>query len=57
LDSHFIDQFDLPSDIWKQEIRELPYEIECQASDRRDAQAHDAALLLCGDRSLSLIFS
>jgi hypothetical protein len=38
-------------------FRELPYEIECQASDRRDAQAHDAALLLCGDRSLSLIFS
>jgi hypothetical protein len=37
-------------------FRELPHEIEWQASDRRDAQAHDAALLFCGDRSLSLIF-
>jgi hypothetical protein len=38
-------------------FRELPDEIEWRASDWRNAQAHDAALLLCGDRSLSLISS
>jgi hypothetical protein len=36
-------------------FRELPHETEWRASDWRNAQAHDAALLLCGDRSLSLI--
>jgi len=54
---HFIDRFVKSSDIRKADIvlQEYPHENGSHTSDRRCAQAHGAALLLCGDRRLLLI--